>query len=135
MAPPIIDPKFYSNKYDFESMKEAFRAAQRFSESSAFAELNLGAVQDFTATSADDTEALEEWIRQTSIPALHPVGTCSIGAPDQETAVVTPDLLLKGVEGVRIVDASVLPFVPASHSMALVYAVAERAADIVKDAQ
>ncbi|KAK0229821.1 GMC oxidoreductase-domain-containing protein, partial [Armillaria nabsnona] len=63
---------------------------------------------------------------------FHPVGTASMLSANASWGVVNPDLKLKAAKGVRIVDASVLPFVPIGHSQASVYAIAERAADLIK---
>ena len=62
----------------------------------------------------------------------HPVATSSMSPWGSRTGVVNPDLTLKGVFGVRIVDASVIPFVPGAHLQAPTYIVAERAADLIK---
>ncbi|XPS81853.1 hypothetical protein M3J07_013812 [Ascochyta lentis] len=61
----------------------------------------------------------------------HPVGTCSM-LPKHLGGVVSPELKVYGVEGLRIVDASIIPLIPSAHPMSTVYAVAEKAADIIK---
>ena len=59
----------------------------------------------------------------------HPAGTCAIGA--RPGAVVTPDLKLRGIDGLRVVDASVMPFVPSCNTKAPTILVAEKASDII----
>jgi choline dehydrogenase-like flavoprotein len=61
----------------------------------------------------------------------HPVGTCSM-LPEHLGGVVNPELEVYGVKGLRIVDASVIPLIPGAHPMSTIYAVAEKAADIIK---
>ena len=60
----------------------------------------------------------------------HPVGTAALGPKDQG-GVVGSDLKVHGVERLRVVDASVMPLIPGTHTSSTVYAVAEKAADII----
>ena len=69
---------------------------------------------------------LLEYCRETGVTVFHPTSTCRMGA------VVGPDLKVLGIEGLRVVDASVLPAVPSGNINAAVIAVAEKAADLLK---
>ena len=60
---------------------------------------------------------------------MHAVGTCAIGM--QDDAVLTPDLRVRGVGALRVVDASVMPVLPSGNSAAAVLMVAERASDLI----
>ena len=77
------------------------------------------------------TEAeIDAWIRATVITVNHPLGTCAMGnGPD---AVVDPDLKVRGVDGLRVVDASALPDMPSAHINAIVMMLAERASDLIQ---
>ena len=78
---------------------------------------------------SDSDEDLRRHIASHTGTLYHPVGTCAIGS------VVDAELRVLGVEGVRVVDASVMPVVPRGNTNAPVIAVAERAADLIRGAQ
>ena len=79
---------------------------------------------------AVDDDALDAHLRARSQTLYHPVGTCRMGTDDD--AVVTPDLRLRGVDGLRIVDASVIPALPRGHTNWPTVMVAERAAELMR---
>ena len=82
------------------------------------------------APAADDDAALELHMRQTCQTIYHPTSTCRMGA--DETSVVDTQLRVRGVEGLRVVDASVMPSVPRGNTNAPVIAIAERASDLIR---
>ncbi|KAK0448898.1 alcohol oxidase [Desarmillaria tabescens] len=124
LSPPVINPNTLSHEQDLVLMEQAVAGAQRFVSAPVWKDYVLGLVTDITD--------LEGSIRSRAMPGGHAVGTASMSPPDARWGVVDPDSRLRRARGVRIVDASVLPYIPAGHTQAAVYAVAERAADLIK---
>ncbi|KAK0493179.1 aryl-alcohol oxidase precursor [Armillaria luteobubalina] len=122
--PPLINPNYLSHPQDLEALEHAVEGAQRFVSAPVW--------KDYIIELTTDITDLEETIRDIAVPTDHPVGTASMSPAGADWGVVDPDLRLKRAAGVRIVDASVLPFIPAAHTQAAVYAFAERAADLIK---
>ncbi|KAJ7599877.1 alcohol oxidase [Mycena floridula] len=123
---PVIDLNLLSSDYDLFAMREATRSARRFMASKAWDGYVLSSLLD--ATTDDE---LDTYFRANGNAGDHLVGTAAMSARDSGWGVVDPDLRVKGVNGLRVADASVLPRVP-SHTQAPVYIVAERAADLIK---
>ncbi|KAF9264085.1 pyranose dehydrogenase [Marasmius fiardii PR-910] len=124
---PTINLNLLSTEFDLFALREGIRNVRRFMSSPAFD----GFIVSSTVNATTDEE-LDEYIRTNVLGGAHLTGTAMMSPRNADWGVVDPDLRMKGVEGVRIVDASVLPFVPAAHTQAPVYIVAERAADLVK---
>ncbi len=84
----------------------------------------------FPGAELDDDEDLVEDLRRRVDLLYHPVGTCRMGS--DESAVVDPELRVRGVEGLRVVDASIMPLIPGANTNAPTIMVAERAADLIR---
>ncbi|KAL0568661.1 hypothetical protein V5O48_013324 [Marasmius crinis-equi] len=126
---PIIDLNLVNSDFDLFAFRDALRRIDRFMHSSSFD----GFVISSTINATTDEE-LDFYIKSQVRPAGHLVGTASMSAKGASWGVVDPNLRVKGVKGLRVVDASVLPLTPAAHTQVPVYMVAERAADLIKDA-
>lgn len=141
--PPVIDPKFMSQPLDAEVLGRHMKALDQLLAAEPFAGLlkpggrRLPADSPLFAPEAKESESkhleaarehAHKYIRSTS----HPVGTCAM-LPRDKGGVVDPRLRVYGIRGLRIVDASVFPMVPRGNIQSTVYAVAERAADFVKE--
>src|SRR5205823_4700961 len=75
---------------------------------------------------------IDEHIRSTAITLHHPLGTCRMGPKSDETAVVDQELRVRGVEGLRVIDASVMPDLISGNINAPVMMIAEKAADLIR---
>lgn len=145
---PNIDPGLLRSEFDVFTMRNAVRSAQRFLSARAWAQYILAPFGEL-ANATTDAE-LDTYIRANTATIFHPVGTAAMSPKGAKWGVVDPDLLVKGTFGLRVVDASILvslpsnllnkltcafyqPTVPAAHTQAPVYVVAERAADLIKE--
>ena len=126
---PVADAGFLRNGVDVALLREAVHFARRLAVTPAIASLNpFEAVPGANVTASADIDA---FVRSSATTLYHPAGTCKMG-PKEEGGVVDEQLKVYGVDNLRIVDASTIPILPASHTMTTVYAVAEKAADIIK---
>ena len=126
---PLIDPNYLASERDLDVMLDALNWSRRILGAPAFApyrkmELEPGA----DVTSRDDLIA---FIRSKAETVYHPVGTCRMGAQEDVISVVAPDLKVKGVEGLRVVDASVMPRLIGGNTNAPTIMIAERAARMI----
>ena len=128
-APPVIDPRYLSDAdgHDLRVLVAGVRLARRVFDARAFADY-VGAPIEPSDDVRSDVE-LERFIREQAETLYHPVGTCRMGVDDM--AVVDPELRVRGVEGLRVVDASVMPVIVRGHTNAATIMIAERAAELM----
>lgn len=131
-ADPNDDPKIVSNLMDAESDIETtisgIRIAQGFFKTSAFSPYFEGPCSP-PSDHQTDLE-LRDYIKDTAGPAYHPVGTCKMG--NDPLAVVDDRLRVHGLDGLRIVDASIMPTIPSGNTNAPSIMVGEKGADLIK---
>ena len=138
LGPPVIDPRFLSDPRDVEVLLRGVRLLQRIIKSSAFSAFHAGGLEvSFEKSSVEfpfDSDAFWRWyIRAVLLAMYHPVGTCRMGAIGDALAVVDPRLRVRGMEGLRVVDASVFPEVPSGNTNAPVIMLAEKAAVLIRE--
>ncbi|EAU89943.2 aryl-alcohol oxidase [Coprinopsis cinerea okayama7 len=133
--PPLIDSAVYASNFDFLTMKEGIKAAQRFFSAPTWSEWNLTVSPPLPPLSDEEAwnAQVDSILRLTTANAGHNGGTCAMSPRGAKWGVVDPDLKVKKVEGLRVVDSSVTPFVTAGSTQAGIYAIAERAADLIKE--
>ncbi|PPQ71985.1 hypothetical protein CVT26_007141 [Gymnopilus dilepis] len=130
---PLIDPRYLTTDFDVFTMRSAVQAILRFTGAPAWSDYITGRYgSTFQQATTDST--IDAYVRSLTTTIFHPFGTAAMTPANAKTGVVNPDLTVKGTSGLRIVDASVIPFVPSSHTQGPVYLLAERAADIIKAA-
>ena len=125
---PDIDPGYLTVDADLDILVAGVRLVREIAASSPLSKMTAG--EYAPGQQVEDDEALRDWIRRHTATMFHPTSTCAMGGtPD---TVTDPELRVRGVEGLRVVDASVLPAVTRGNTNAPVIAVAERAADLIR---
>ena len=128
---PIINPNSLSTDFDIYALREGLKNVRQFLSTKAFEGLVLQPFNPAFANATTDEE-LNSYIRANAMPNWHTVGTASMSPLGAKYGVLDPDLKVKGVKGLRVVDASVVPYLPASTTMFVTYIVGERGADLIK---
>ena len=124
---PLIKQNFLASEKDWASLRAGFRVARNLAAQSPmqpFIETEF-----FPGPRCQSDEEIDAHIRQTSITVHHPAGTCRMGADD--ASVVDPHLKVRGVVGLRVVVASVMPDLICGNINAAVIMIAEKAADLI----
>ncbi|KAK3913199.1 Glucose dehydrogenase [FAD, quinone] [Frankliniella fusca] len=136
-TPPTIDPMYLSHPDDVGVLVEGAKICRKLMETKTMKALNARPnpnkfpACDHLELLSD--EHLECHARQYTMTIYHPVGTCRMGRRDDPLAVVDERLRVRGVRGLRVVDASVMPTVPSGNTNAPTIMVAEKAADLIKE--
>ncbi len=129
---PRIECRYLSAPEDLLTLRNGIKMARQLVKQQAFADL-LGP-EVFPGPEVQSDEALDAYIRETLHTANALVGTCKMGAVGDVQAVVDPELRVIGASNLRVVDASVMPFIPGGQTGSSTTMVAERAADLIRGA-
>jgi choline dehydrogenase len=125
---PLIDPAYLAEEADLDVLAEGVRRAREIAAREPLSGYIAG--EHSPGEQVDDDGGLREWIRRNVGTIFHPTSTCAIGGT--EDAVCDPEMRVRGVERLRVVDASVMPAVPRGNTNAPTIAIAERAADLIR---
>jgi choline dehydrogenase-like flavoprotein len=128
---PLIDPNFLGERNDVERLKLGFKRMRAILQQPALAQ--LGGHEAPKSAQATNDLAIEQFIRDNADTIYHPVGTCRMGNGPLD--VVDHELRVRGIRGLRVVDASIMPRIVSGNTNAPTIMIAEKAADLIKAAQ
>jgi choline dehydrogenase len=125
-APLLIDPRYLSEPADLDALVHSLEVSIDILESPAFSRWRRRAVWPKAKTRAERIE----WVRQTCETYHHQAGTCKMGV--DAMSVVDPQLRVRGIEGLRVADASIMPAVTSGNTNAPSIMIGEKAADLIR---
>jgi choline dehydrogenase len=122
---PIINPNYLQQDIDVEILINGIQTIRSLASTQA---LTGAGLSEFELAPGPDTD-LEGYIRSQATTLWHPVGTCKMGR--DVMAVVDPQLRVYGVDGLRVVDAAIMPNIVSGNTLAACYMIGEKAADMI----
>ncbi|MEM9434706.1 MAG: choline dehydrogenase [Pseudomonadota bacterium] len=126
---PKIHPNYLATKTDCDTIVEGIRIARRISQVSPLTEVITEEYNPGPSIKDDDYDAILNWARDNSTTIYHPTGTCKMGS--DEMAVVDERLKVRGIEGLRVADASIMPLIVSANTNAPSMMIGEKASDLV----
>ncbi|GAA2516248.1 GMC family oxidoreductase [Streptomyces gobitricini] len=131
-GPPRIDPGYFSVDEDLRVFLSGLRFAERLFDTASLRPLVSGPMAPWPGT-VDDAQ-LVKTVREHGDTLYHPVGTCRMGPDGDPGAVVDERLRVRGVRGLRVADASIMPTITRGHTHAPAVMIGERASDLIREA-
>lgn len=126
----IIDPRYLTHKDDIKVMVDGVRKARKILAADEFSQYHSREIGP--GPEAESDEQILDFLRKRAETIYHPIGTCKMGSDSDPMTVVSPELRVKGVKRLRVVDASVMPTLIGGNTNAPTIMIAERAADLIK---
>jgi choline dehydrogenase len=128
---PLVNPNYLGEPSDVRHLREGMRVARRILGASPLKEIVRSEILPGERTVSDAD--IDAHVRRTVKTDYHPVGTCRMGRADDPMAVVGPDLRVRGVECLRVIDASIMPRLVFANTNAPTMAIADRAVSLIRD--
>jgi choline dehydrogenase len=125
---PLIDPRYLADIRDQEAMVTGYGIARRIADAGALDGWRGAEAQP--GRPLEDDDAILDYLRESLVVYFHYAGTCRVGT--DEMAVVDPDLRVRGISRLRVADASIMPSPVSANTNATVFAIAERAAHLIR---
>ncbi len=129
LAAPLIDPQFLTDDRDLELLVKGFKLMQQIMDTAVFAE--WGGSDRYAMGVSTDAE-IAELMRNRADTIYHPVGTCKMGPDNDPLAVVDSQLRVRGIDRLRVVDASIMPTLIGGNTNAPTIMIAEKASDMIR---
>ena len=126
LAPPRIVYRFFTAPNDLPTLREGFKRAREVAFQKAMDPFRGEEIGPGLKVKSDSD--IDAWLKKVVITAHHPAGTCSMG----HDSVLDPDLKVRGIEGLRVCDASAMPDLVSAHINACVLMMAEKGADLIR---
>ncbi|MGC6498736.1 MAG: GMC family oxidoreductase [Henriciella sp.] len=129
---PVIQPNYLSTEADCACVMEGFRIGRRIATGQPLASKIVEELRPGPSLKSGSDELLD-WARSNASTIFHPSGTCAMGTGDR--AVVTPELKVHGLEGLRVADCSIMPEIVSGNTNAPTMMIASKAADMILQSQ
>ncbi|MEO9460689.1 MAG: FAD-dependent oxidoreductase [Lentilitoribacter sp.] len=128
---PEIHPNYLATQLDQDTIVKGIQIARKIAQ---FEPLKSHVIEEFAPgreVEFDDYEGTLDWARETSVTIYHPTGTCKMGPDSDKMSVVDARLRVKGVEGLRVADASIMPQIMSGNTNAPCIMIGEKVSDMI----
>ncbi|GAA0687806.1 FAD-dependent oxidoreductase [Marinobacterium maritimum] len=132
LVSPLIDPNFFDNEDDLDRLARGLQLALGILESKPFDAVRGKMLHPLDR---NNLQQLKDFCRERADTEYHPVGTCKMGPDSDPMAVVDAQLKVKGIDSLRVIDASIMPFLVSGNTNAPSIMIGEKGADLIRQAQ